>query len=129
MRPALASGVTVRACVRVLIAREFVDARFRTDRFAPAVGRAADRYGARRLLGAGAILLAVTLLAIGAVTEPWQLYVLFPVMSLGFSMGGSIPASALLARWFVTRRAIAMSLSSLVVTANAVRLLRWTPAT
>jgi MFS family permease len=75
------------------------------------VGRAADRYGARRLLAAGAIVLAATLLAIGAVTEPWQLYVIFPVMSLGFSMGGSIPASALLARWFVTRRAIAMSLS------------------
>jgi MFS family permease len=48
------------------------------------VGRAADRYGARRFLAAGAFILAATLLATAAVTEIWHLYVIFPVMSLGF---------------------------------------------
>jgi MFS family permease len=75
------------------------------------VGRIADRYGGRGLLAAGALVLASTLLAVSRVHEPWQLYVLFPVMSLGFAMCGNVPASAILARWFVTRRALAMSLS------------------
>jgi sugar phosphate permease len=75
------------------------------------VGRGVDRFGGRRFLALGCLLLSASLLGVSAVTRPWQLYVLFPVMAVGFAMAGNVPSSAIVARWFVRRRAIALALS------------------
>jgi len=76
-----------------------------------AVGRSVDRRGARGWLVAGACVMALALVAIGRVEAPWQLFVAYPVLALGFAMTGSIPTSAIIARWFVARRARAMSIA------------------
>lgn len=75
------------------------------------VGRGCDRFGSRIWLAVGSVGMALCLLVLGWVVAIWQLYGLFALMAVGYSMAGNVPASALVARWFVERRALAMSLS------------------
>ena len=76
-----------------------------------AIGRTVDRVGARGFMLGGSVVMALALVALGRVTEPWHLYVVYPVMALGFAMTGNIPTSAIITRWFVARRARAMSIA------------------
>jgi len=77
---------------------------------APVVGRAIDRRGGRMLMAAGSLLAAAALAALGQVTTPLQLYVVWAL--LGVAMAGTLyePAFAVLTRAFVNnhRRAIAV---------------------
>lgn len=75
------------------------------------VGRGVDRFGARGFIAAGAVLMACALLGIGRVERVGELYLLYPVMAAGFAMSAGVPTSAIVTRWFVTRRALAMSIS------------------
>jgi sugar phosphate permease len=75
------------------------------------IGRAVDRYGPRGWIVAGALLMSVGLLAIGRVQEPSDLFGVYFLMAVGFGMSSAIPTNAILARWFVARRARAMSFS------------------
>jgi MFS family permease len=75
------------------------------------IGRAVDRYGPRGWIAAGALLMAVGLLAIGRVREPGDLFAVYFLMAVGFGMSSAVPTNAILARWFVTRRARAVSFS------------------
>jgi len=75
------------------------------------IGRAVDRYGPRGWIVAGALLMSVGLLAIGRVREPNDLFGVYFLMAVGFGMSSAVPTNAILARWFVARRARAMSIS------------------
>jgi sugar phosphate permease len=75
------------------------------------IGRAVDRYGPRGWIAGGALLMAAGLLAIGRVREPSDLFVVYFLMALGFGMSSAVPTNAILARWFVVRRARAVSFS------------------
>jgi len=89
------------------------------------VGRFVDRHGARGSIIAGALVMAVCLVAIGRVTEARSLWVLYPVMALGFAASTSIPANAIVARWFVGLRARAMSISHSGVSLGGIVLVPW----
>jgi sugar phosphate permease len=75
------------------------------------IGRSVDRRGPRVWIAAGAVVMAVALLGVGRVTAPWQLLLVYPLLALGFAMTGSVPTSAIITRWFVARRALAMSVA------------------
>jgi sugar phosphate permease len=75
------------------------------------VGRWVDRRGGRGAIAAGAVLMAAALLAIGHIDAAWQLLLFYPLLAVGFSMAGGVPASAIIAHWFEAKRARAMSLS------------------
>jgi sugar phosphate permease len=75
------------------------------------IGGFVDRRGARGFIGTGACILAVGLLAVGRVEAPWQLYPVYALMAIGYALCGTVPQGALIARWFVGRRALAMSIS------------------
>ncbi len=75
------------------------------------IGRAVDRYGPRGWIAGGALLMVVGLLAIGRVREPSDLFAAYFLMAVGFGMSSGVPTNAILARWFVARRARAMSFS------------------
>ena len=60
----------------------------------------------------GALLASVTLSAIGYVSEIWQVYALYLFFGIGFSASGLLPATTLIARWFIDKRALAMSVST-----------------
>lgn len=86
----------------------------------PWVGRVVDRHGPRRWIATGSLVMAGGLLGVGAVTEPWQLWVVYPVLAVGFAMTGAVPSSAIVTRWFVARRARAMSIAQTGVSVGGV---------
>jgi len=79
--------------------------------FMPLVGRLVERLGARPVTVAGTALLAVAVVATGQVTTLWQLYLFYGVLAaLGLAATGHVAGAAIVARWFVRRRATALSL-------------------
>jgi len=82
------------------------------------IGRGVDRYGPRGWIAGGALLMAVGLLAIGRVGEPRDLFAVYFLMAVGFGMSSAVPTNAILARWFVARRARAVSFSHTGVSAG-----------
>jgi MFS family permease len=79
--------------------------------FMPLVGRLVDRIGARPVTVGGTALLAISVAATGQVTHLWQLYLVYGVLvALGLATTGHVVAAAVVSRWFVRRRATALSL-------------------
>jgi MFS family permease len=77
------------------------------------LGWLADRIGTRRLVLAGALLLATGLLLDSAVTRPWHLFLAFGlVTSLGVAGSGWVPAVIMIQRWFPERVGTVLGLTS-----------------
>lgn len=91
-----------------------------------AVGRMVDRHGARGSLVAGGLLMAGSLLWLGRIERPAELYPVYAMLAVSFAMTAAVPLNAVLARWFVARRAFAMSLSQTGVSLGGIVLV---PAT
>jgi MFS family permease len=75
------------------------------------IGRSVDRHGARVWIAAGTSLMALALLALGRIDDPGQLLPVYLLLAVGFAMTGNVTTSAVLTRWFVTRRARALSIA------------------
>jgi MFS family permease len=97
--------------------------------FATFTNELVARLGPRRLvlLGIAALTASMTLLAFAA--TPWQLYIAFALMSLGWIGMGTIVSATIVSLWFVRRRGLAISLaftgascSGIVVTPSLVYL-------
>jgi MFS family permease len=89
------------------------------------IGRSVDRHGARVWILAGTAVMALALLALGRVTAPGELVPVYLLLAAGFAMTGNVPTSAVLTRWFVARRARAMSISQTGVSLGGVVLVPW----
>lgn len=79
--------------------------------FATFTNELVSRLGPRRLvlLGTAALATSTTLLAFA--TAPWQLYIAFALMSLGWIGMGTIVSATIVSLWFVRRRGLAISLA------------------
>ena len=76
----------------------------------PFVGRLVERLGARPITVAGALILGVSVAASGLATELWHLFVIQGFgIALGLSATGPVVGAAVISRWFVRRRATALS--------------------
>jgi MFS family permease len=64
--------------------------------------------------------MACALVGIGRVERVGELYLLYPLMAAGFAMSAGVPTSAIVTRWFVTRRAFAMSISQTGVSVGGI---------
>lgn len=71
-----------------------------------------ERYDVRVIMGVGIVIASISLALLGEVDSIVSLYVLYGVFGVGFSAAGLLPATTLVARWFPTNRARAMSISS-----------------
>ena len=76
------------------------------------VGPYVDRRGPIPFLVAGLILTALATALVGLVDTLWQLYLVYTLLALGFGLAGGVSMNAIMTRWFVRRRAQAMSISS-----------------
>lgn len=78
----------------------------------PVAGSLVDRWGSRKTLVLGGILLAVGLGFSATVTSLWQLYIWVGVVTaLGLGLMGMVPHVAIIARQFTRRRGLAMGLA------------------
>ena len=93
-----------------------------------AIGRSVDRRGARVWFAGGGIVMALAVLAIGQVEVAWQLVIVYPLLAVGFAMTGPVPTGSLITRWFVTRRALAMSVANTGVSVGGIVLVPLTAA-
>ena len=79
--------------------------------FMPFVGRLVERWGARPVAVLGILVFAASLAGTGLVTQLWQLTLVYGVLvALGLSATGHVVGSAVVSRWFIRRRATALSL-------------------
>jgi MFS family permease len=80
--------------------------------FAIVGGLILDRYGPRRIFVLGGILAGISLLITSQTNAPWQLFLTYSfLLSLGIS---HVPSNsmALVSRWFIKKRRLALGLSS-----------------
>ncbi len=95
----------------------------------PVIGHWMDRYGPRRIIGLGIVILASGLLGATLITQPWQLYLTLGVLVGAGSNCMSYTAQSLfLPLWFVRRRGLAISIAFSGVGIGAIVLLPWLQA-
>lgn len=74
------------------------------------IGPALDRFSPRIIISAGCLLTGIGLIACGRISSPYQLYFFYGVfVAGGTSLASLITNSMVVARWFLKRRALAMS--------------------
>ncbi len=71
-----------------------------------------DRYDVRWVILPGVAVSAIALGLLGQVETLTGLFVLYAFFGIGFAAGGLLPATTLVARWFETNRARALSVAS-----------------
>jgi MFS family permease len=79
----------------------------------PGLGWLADRLGSRRLVLAGGVVLAASLVLDGAIRTPGHLYVAFGVLTaVGVAAAGWVPAVILVQRWYPRQVGLAVGIVS-----------------
>ena len=70
-----------------------------------------ERLGARCVVAAGAMAMACGVVLLTLIQDPWQVYVAFAVMSLGWAAMSGAAINIIVAPWFERRRGLAVSLA------------------
>lgn len=76
------------------------------------VAKLIDRFDPRYTIIGGAALASLSILALGHVSEGWQVYVVHAIFGIGFATCNMVPGATLVARWFERRRAQTLSIAS-----------------
>src|SRR5437764_3123310 len=76
-----------------------------------AIGDLYERLGPRAVVAGGSIAMAAGVATLGVVTQPWQLYPTFLVMSVGWGAMSGAAINITLAPWFERRRGLAVSIA------------------
>jgi MFS family permease len=69
------------------------------------------RFGARRVVGGGLVATGAAVFALGIVDAPWQLWLVFLVMSFGWAATSVGAINNIVGMWFSDRRGLAISLA------------------
>jgi MFS family permease len=69
------------------------------------------RVGPRKMLLAGIAALTSALVLLAFTTTPWQLYIAYALMSLGWTGMGTVVVAAIISAWFERRHGLALSLA------------------
>lgn len=77
---------------------------------APIVGRLLDRFGARRLMLAGAVAVGSAWVLMGRAESLWFFYGVFLLVGVGQAASTLIPISMVIANWFTAKRGLAMGI-------------------
>lgn len=79
----------------------------------PFVGLATDRFGPKRVLVGGSLLLGLALLPFAYVTELWQVYIVQGLLlPFGIAAVSPVNVTGLVTRWFEQKRGTAMSIAT-----------------
>lgn len=78
----------------------------------PLMGYLLDKYGPRRLMPVGGLLLGAGLIGCGFLTELWHLYLFYSLSAVGVSCLGMVCFGTLVSKWFESRRGTAWGLAA-----------------
>jgi sugar phosphate permease len=76
------------------------------------IGPHVDRRGPIPFLIAGVASIFVAMLLLGRIDAIWQLFAVYSILAFGYGLGSSVTLNAVMTRWFVERRALAISIAS-----------------
>ena len=105
----------------------------------PAQGWAIERYGTRRIMQLGVVIMGLGMVGLSQIQSLWHFFVALGLAAIGASLSGFLSITAATVRWFERHRAKALSLSGTgfaiggIVTPGVVWVLRtfgwrWTAA-
>jgi MFS family permease len=75
------------------------------------IGPRVDKYGAKPVLILGSVILGLGLVLLSLISELWQLYAVYFLMSIGWSGTSLVTINTLIANWFIRKRGLAMGLT------------------
>jgi MFS family permease len=75
------------------------------------IGSAFARFGPRRVVLVGVSAMGAAAIGLTWVTQPWQLYVVFPLMAVGWAAMSGAALNVIVAPWFERRRGLAISIA------------------
>lgn len=78
------------------------------------------RYDVRHVVAVGGVIGAVSLGSLGHVDRQWQLFVVYGVFAAGWALGGLVPMTTVVTRWFHVRRGVALSVASTGLSAGGI---------
>ena len=78
---------------------------------APLVGVWIDRYGSRKVMTIGALVMGSAFCLLSAIQSLWQLYALNVIAAIGISCVAWIPNQTLISNWFHQKRGLAMGIT------------------
>lgn len=79
----------------------------------PYVGKLIDKYGVRSVISISILLIGLTTILTFFVTNPWQLMILYGIItSIGFGGASNVAGSIAIANWFVKKKGFAIGLMS-----------------
>lgn len=84
------------------------------------VGPYIDRFGPRWFQIIGVLMTGILAMLVGGITELWQLYALYALIAVGNGLASAISINAMMSRWWIRRRAKAMSISATGVSLGGV---------
>jgi len=74
----------------------------------PLVGLIVPKYGSKKIVVIGAIIMSVAFLLFGLMQALWQYYLICLLLAVGWSFTGTIPTSYSVSNWFERKRGRAM---------------------
>ena len=74
----------------------------------PVIGRLIDKLGARIIISASTFLVGISFLLISFVDRPWQLFVLYSLVSIGVGGASNVAGTVLVTNWFTKKRGFAL---------------------
>jgi len=96
---------------RAVIAGGTAVAALMTAVASPLAGVWIDRYGARKVMTAGALLMGTAFVLLSSIRSLWQLYALNIAAALGLSCSAWVPNQTLVSNWFTRKRGLAMGIA------------------
>jgi len=76
-----------------------------------AVGEMISRYDVRYTVCSGALVLLASFYLLPETSSLWEIYACYVLIGIGYAMTALVPATTLVARWFIRRRALALALT------------------
>ncbi|MDP6055213.1 MAG: MFS transporter [Dehalococcoidia bacterium] len=77
----------------------------------PVAGMLADHHDPKIVAAVGVLIGGLALAAMSLVQELWQVYIIFIIMGIGFTLASPGAVAKIIGAWFTKRRALAMSVA------------------